>query len=389
MARTSVALALRHRRRYKNVILGIAVGTAGVIFVLASSDAVENKLMEHLDLIGGATVIRFFWNEVENVHPADFDDGDLRELRKLDHVVSVAPVTRCDPVEAYSNLYRWRPGCVGVDEAYWKMTYATLVSGRVIDSDDVSQRRNVCVLSPDVVDHLFKDNDPVGETLYVGTIPFTVIGTLGGVEMRGTAHEVYIPLTTGRAMFKEMDSVKEIFLRVDHVSNVKSTLKAAVETLRAQHMGYQEGLRVTHFPQRIRRVEAVFTSFKVLALAVFGVTLIVGGVGMMRVMLASIQERTAEIGLKKALGAKDKDIMMQFLSEVVLITLAGGLLGAVAGKLSIEILEVFIGIEALPFTEFVALMAGTFLSVVMGIVSGAYPAFVAARMDPVAAMRFE
>ena len=371
------------------MVLGIALGTAGLIVILCAGDSIEKELMENLELVGGATVIRLLWNDLDCAHPAEFTSRDLGQLRCVDHVTAVAPIVRVHRVGARYKINRWVPGIVGVSPSYLRMTYSSLAGGRLINERDVEERGNVCVLGPDVVERLFAGNDPMGQRCTIAGTTFTVIGMLGGVEMRNTAHEILIPISTAADLFPGARSVKEVMVRIDHVTNVETVRNQCQEILGKNHAECVDCLRVMYFRERVKKVKAVLTNFSILLRAGLVAGLLLGGIGIIRVMLAAVKDRTKEIGLKKVLGARDRTIFLQFLVEALLIGFFGTLFGTLLSGAAVNLIERGLSVritflEALPY-----LGAGVIFGSLLGVCSGVLPALRASRMDPAEAMRFE
>jgi putative ABC transport system permease protein len=389
MIRMCALLVFRRRRRYKNVVLGIAFGTAGLIVILSAGNSIEKELMENLDLVGGATLIRLYWNDDDCPHPGEFDSQDLERIRGMEHVIAVSPVIKVDGVQACYKQNCWLPGIVGVEQSYWKMTYASVTSGRPINERDVREKWNVCVVAPDVHERLFAGGGPVGETCVIAGQSFMVVGTLGGVEMRNTAHEIYIPVSKAGNLFPSTWSIKEILVRIDHVSRVEQLKARCLELIGSRHPKCVDCLRVVHFPERVKKVQSVLNNFKILFLAGLVVGLFLGGIGIMKVMLAAVRDRTKEIGLKKAVGAQDSSIFQQFLVEALLIGFSGTFFGTLLSGLAIKFIEWGLDVRISFFDVLPYVIAGVGFGGFLGISSGILPARRASKMDPAEAMRFE
>jgi len=368
---------------------GIAVGTAGFIVIQTMGDSVEKKMGEHLELLGEATVMKAHWENDENYHPGQYYSRDVSKLRHLPHVMAVAPVVSLPQIDAYFQTTQWSPGLFGVDQWYWRTQTPTLLYGRLIGPSDVVSRRSVCVLGQDVVKYLFKNPNPVGETIRVGNLSFEVIGVLGGIQNADIRRSVFIPITTAQNLFQGLYWIREIYLRVDDWNAVEPVRDQALEALKGSHKGYESGIRVVHYPQRIKKVKGTVHVVKVFIYAALGITILLGGLGITNVMLAAVRDRTREIGLRKALGAREEIIMVQFLTESVFISLFAGAIGAIGGLLSVQLLKGPLGVEVAPLMMTVSIFAGLLFTIILGVVSGLYPSIRASRLDSVSAMRFE
>lgn len=380
---------LRNRRRYKAVMIGIALGTAGFIIVQTMGDSVEKKMGEHLELLGEATVMKAVWRNDDNYHPGEYSMSDVKQLRHIPETMAVAPVVSIPSVEAFFRDNEWSPGLIGVDHEFWSTQSTQLKKGRLIGATDVFGRKNVCVLGEKVVKQVFGLESPLGQSLGVGSLKFDVIGLLGGIQQNDIERYIVIPLSTAQKLFSGLEKIREIYIRVNNWNDVEPVREKALAILSANHPGYEQGIDITYYPKRIEKVRSTVYLVKLFVYAALGVTILLGGLGIMSVMLAAVQDRTREIGLRKALGAKEGLILVQFLLEAVLISLVAGFLGVVAGILSVTILKGPLGVQVSTVMLTASIISGILFTGFLGIASGLYPSVKASRMDSVTAMRFE
>jgi putative ABC transport system permease protein len=382
-------LVLRNRRRYKAVMAGIAAGTAGFIIVQTVGDSVEKKMGEHLELLGEATVMKAYWENNNNFHPGQYYMRDIKQLKLIPHVMAVAPVVSIPQIDAHFHTTKWAPGLFGIDHSYWATQTPQAERGRLIGPSDVVGRKSVCVLGTDVTKYLFKQSDPVGQVIKVGNLSFEVIGTLGGIQHTDIRRSVFIPITTAQSLFQGLYWIRDIYLRVDDWNQVADVRHVALDLLKSSHKGREAGIHVLHYPQRIKKVSDTVYLVKLFIYAAICVTIILGGLGISSVMLAAIQDRTREIGLRKALGAEKWTILLQFLLEAVLISLFSGAIGIVFGFLGVEVLKGMLDVEVSRAALTLSIIQGLLFTVMLGIASGMYPSIKASRMDSVTAMKFE
>ncbi|MGC8603171.1 MAG: ABC transporter permease [Desulfomonilaceae bacterium] len=381
--------AIRNRRRYKAVVIGIALGTAGFIIVQTMGDSVEKKMGEHLELLGEATVMKAVWRNDDNYHPGEYDFKDVKRLRAIPNMMAVAPVVSMPAVDAFFEDNEWNAGLIGVDQEFWMTQSSQLKQGRLIGATDVVGRRNVCVLGEDVVKFLFGMENPVGYSLGVGSLKFEVIGVLGGIQQNNLQRYIVIPLSTAQNLFSGLEKIREIYIRVSNWNDVESIREQALEILREGHKGYEQGIDIKYYPKRIDKVKSTVYLVKLFVYAALGVTVLLAGLGIMAVMLSAVQDRTREIGLRKALGAKEELILLQFLLEAVLVSLMAGTVGVIVGVLSVSIFKGPLGVQISGVTLFMSVIGGILFTAFLGIASGLYPSLKASRMDSVTAMRFE
>jgi len=382
-------LVFRNRRRYKLVIVAVGAGVWGLVLVMNIGDSVETKIGEHLTILGGATIIDVQRSDFDSHHPGEYTMNDVRRLKAIPHVRAVAPMVSLSHVETVYGQSRMRIRLVGVDESFWSTIMAYCLRGRLIDIDDVKGRRASCVLGEDVVEGLFSGVDPVHQQIQLGGIAAQVVGLLGGIQGDDTRQSVFLPISLARHRFRDMYSIREMRIRVSHWNHVEAVREQVEGTLRAFHPGYAEGIRVKHFPERIKRVRNTVEQVTYLAYLGSTVALILGGIGAFFLMHSAVRERTREIGLRKAVGAGDETIMLQFVLETVLVTLIGGIIGLAAAVLTCLALEAMLGLAVDSTLLMITAVASGLGTICLGVIAGLYPARLASRMDPAVALRFE
>jgi len=272
-----------------------------------------------------------------------------------------------------------------------------LAKGRFINAADLAGFARVAVLGHSAIDDLYETNEPVlGSKVAIKGELFTVIGVLKHYRLiqdgENVLHEkneiVFVPLTTMQRCLTGTAELNSIGLRVRNVADLRKTVSQVKNVLRQIHPD-QRGYKVkTHEEWREGLAKSEKSYFEVGG-AVAAVSLLVGGIGIMNLMLASINERVREIGVRKAIGAWGWDIFVQFLAEAILLSLLGGILGIVAGGCLIHYLQQVLVKTSPPVLSMAAVLMGFGISVVIGIVSGVYPAVRASRLDPIEALRYE
>jgi len=367
----------------------IAFGTAGFIIVRTMGDSVEFKVAENLELLGEATVIKAHWENHDSYHPGQYYMRDVVRLRKLPHVTAVAPVVGLPEIDAYVRTNEWLPGLFGVDHAYWGTQTCSLLKGRLIGPSDVVGRRTVCVLGREVVKYLFHSEDPVGRVIRVGSASFEVIGVLGGIQNMDIGRAVFVPITTAQNLFQGLHWIPEIYVRAEDWNKVSTVQEQVSETLKSVHKGYESGIRVSSYPERVKKVQTSILMVKLFIYAALGVAFLLGKVGLTSVMMAAVQDRTREIGLRKALGAPEEVIMAQFLTESVFISVMAGIVGVVIGLTSVYLLKGPLGVEVSGYVMSISILMDLAFTTAIGVIAGLYPSLQASRLDVVTAMRFE
>ncbi len=380
---------MRNRRRYKAVMAGIAFGTAGFIIVQTVGDSVEHKISDNLEILGGATIITADWNVEQEYHPGQFQMRDVHGLKKIPHLVAVAPVVSLAGRQVSYRDARWTLPLIGIDQAYWQIQSAFAHRGRLIGPTDVVGRQRVCVLGTNAAHYLFGREEPVGKTIRLDNQSFLVVGLLGGVQGGALKEGVVIPITTAGNLFPGLFRIQQILIRVEDWNRVAWARDVADSLLRASHRGYEDALRVMHRPELVQKVISIIQIVKLFVYASIVVTIVLGGIGISNVMLAAVQDRTKEIGLRKALGAKQELIMLQFLTEATFIGLLAGAIGGSIGVLAVQTVKATLDVNVSNLVLSTSVLVGFVFTIVLGIISGLYPSLRASRLDPVDAMRFE
>jgi putative ABC transport system permease protein len=413
--RLGVSSLLLHKLRSLLTTLGVLFGTSSVIAMLAIGEGASEEAQEQIRQLGSRNII------LRSVKPReDFATGqqatrvvsyglteeDLGRVRE-----SFPGVTRVVPVrEIFEEVRKgeraMNPRVLATLPVYREVTGRVVAEGRFLADADLAHTSNVCVLSDEVASYLFPFRSPLGEVVKLGADYYTVVGTLlsrvrpasDAAPAGKSAAEVFIPLETGqkwygsiqvklRAGSREMEEVElhEIVVEADSAENVPVVAAACREMLARNHP--QSDYEVIVPLELLLRAEETKRIFNIVLGSIASISLLVGGIGIMNVMLATVTERTREIGIRRALGAKRRHIVTQFLVETVVLSVGGGLLGVALGLLIPVIVETTADMRTIvtPTAPLLAFL----ISAGVGVVFGLYPAARAARMDPVEALRHE
>jgi putative ABC transport system permease protein len=423
----SVDLAVKslwlHKLRSFLSVLGIIIGTSSVISLMAFGEGSMQDALDDIKRQGATNII------VRSVKPPDDSATTTRTWittygllrRDLERIETIGdPIIRIVPLRVFPTEARFlerlvNARVIGTTPEYADVHKFELASGRFLTETDNHDRLNVCVLGAEVADKLFPFEDPVGRTVLMRTFDFKVIGVIrermptGGSGGSQAAEEfnrdIYVPLNTTVARFGEVISVRTSGSRmnekvqfnqvtitvsdIDKVRPVGDSIKAILE----QEHGYKKDWAVTIPLDRLEEAERAKTRFTSLLVLIASISLVVGGIGIMNIMLATVTERTREIGIRRALGAKQRDITLQFLVEAVVQTTIGGLCGVVLGLVMVFTVPLVWGLFAatpLPAKIHVpAIFLSLFVSIGVGVLFGWYPARRAARLDPIEALRHD
>ncbi len=414
--RLGVSSLLLHKLRSLLTTLGVLFGTSSVIAMLAIGEGASYEAQRQIKLLGSQNVI------LRSVKPPeDPNQGNQRSrvltygLTDMDHsrIVRTFPgVSRAVPIREINKDVRYldrgtNARIRATRPDYVDVTGRLIWEGRFLTPEDERSLNNVCVLGTEVARKLFPLEPALGKRVKLGGDYFTVVGTMAPrVPLSGDSPgagrdvtgEIFIPFETARKWYGllqvkmragsfDMEEVElhEIIVEVDRPENVPMVAQAAREMLGRNHnkLDYEVVVPL----ELLARARETKRIFNIVLGSIAGISLLVGGIGIMNVMLATVTERTREIGIRRALGAKRRHIVTQFLVETVVLSVGGGLLGVALGLAIPLVVEQFASLKTIVTPSAPLLAFG--ISAVIGIVFGLYPAWRAAGMDPVEALRHE
>ncbi len=385
-------MVVRNRRRYRAVIVAISIGTIGFIMIRTLSSSVEDRISGNLELVGRVTVLSAVWDDRSfPYHPGEYIRRDTQKLRELKHVACVAPMRYTDrdlKVQVEKRLaYFLQITCV--DQNYWDTITAPIVRGRCISASDVERKENVCVLGNEAANELFGRIDPLGQIVSVRGYRYRVIGALGEPTNEEVARSVFVPFSLASQHMGQLRQVMRVEIKVDNVNKVEEVRQAAQEVLRELHPVNSDAVMVMSHSSRLSRVQFIMFIVKVFCYAALAAIFIVGKTGLTNVMLEAVKDRTREIGLRKALGATDSLIRMQFVIESVLVSAFAGAIGVIGGVTSVLLSKNALGIEASGYVLSASIIIDLCVTLIIGVAAGLYPSSQASRLDIATAMRFE
>ncbi|GAB4492448.1 MAG: ABC transporter permease [Anaerolineales bacterium] len=385
-------------------ILGIVIGVAAVIAMLAIGQGAQNSITGSISGIGTNLLFVFSGNnqaELRNVRPLTLQDATaLSDPFAAPSIEAVAPIIQGNSIEVAANGGQTRTTLSGITPSYFAVRNFNVAEGDPINDEHLYGRASVALLGTDVADKLFGRHEGlVGETVRIEGQPFRVIGVMekkGGSSFGSQDDVVLIPMTTARTRIirRSTDKVDVIFAQARSAEVVPQATEEIAQILRTRHrsaIGADDFsvLSQQDFLQTVQTILGVFTIFLG---GIAAISLLVGGIGIMNIMLVSVAERTREIGLRKALGARKRDILIQFLTESSLLSLIGGLVGIILGWLIAFIVGQIATATGNAFTPAVGwdgILLATLTSTAIGLFFGIYPANRAASLQPVEALRYE
>ncbi len=400
LVRVAGASIRKNKMRTLLTMLGIIIGVGAVIMMVAIGSGAQRQIQDRIGNLGtnmlivtpGAVAQGGVSQGAQSFNRLTVDDADL--LRSSGTLLSaITPViaTRTQLVGGQGN---WRTFIYGVHPDYVAIRNWTMESGVFFDHSDVRSLRKVAVLGRTVADNLFPDEDPIGQQVRIRDVPFRIVGVLArkGQTAEGTDQDdmVVVPYTTAQTRLAGRQFIPQILVATYSSQDLEAGREEVRQIMRDSHgLGANEADDFTVRSQD-QLAETAQETTKVMTLllsAIAGISLLVGGIGIMNIMLVSVTERTREIGLRMALGARGSDILTQFLVESVVLCTIGGLLGVLLGATGSLILGRITGWATAISPATVALALA--FAAAVGVFFGFYPARRAASLDPIEALRYE
>lgn len=384
-------------------ILGIVIGVAAVIAMLAVGSGAQSTITGSINGIGSNLLFVRSGNttsDVRNVKAITLEDANaLLDQYQAPSVLAIAPMVS-GSLEVTANGEKTTTTIDGVTPDYESVRNATLIEGSFITNENLLGRASVAILGVDVADKLYGRRDGlVGESIRINGQPFRVIGVLeskGGSSFGSQDNIVLVPMTTAqvRLLHQTSNDINMLMVEASSSSSVKQASDEISQILRLRHRTKVGLDDFTIFSQEdfVATAQTITGVLTIFLGGIAGISLLVGGIGIMNIMLVSVTERTREIGLRKALGARKRDILIQFLTESSLLSLFGGIVGIGLGWLIAFIVGRIAVASGTPFTPTVGLNAvilATVFSTAVGLFFGLYPANRAANLEPVEGLRYE
>jgi putative ABC transport system permease protein len=383
-------------------VLGIVIGVGAVIAMLAIGRGAEETITGSISGIGTnlVFVLRGGSDEIRNPQPLTLGDADaIADPFQVPSVVAVSPYVSGNVEVSFAGENVFTQG-LGITPEYSSVRNLGVAEGEFINDAHMLARSAVVILGPDTAETLFgRAEGVIGETIRIEGQPFRVIGVAerkGGSGFQSPDEQVYVPLTTAqvRLIRRRTDRVDVILAQAVNADLVMQASEEISSLLRVRHrtpIGQDDFTVFTQqdFLETAQTITGVLTIFLG---GIAGISLLVGGIGIMNIMFVSVTERTREIGLRKAVGARKRDILFQFLAESSLLSLLGGLIGIAFGwglALLVGAIAQASDAELNPYVSLDAILLATLFSAAVGLFFGLYPAKRAADLEPVEALRYE
>ncbi len=400
-----IALRALSRNKMRSFLtgLGIIIGVGAVIAMVSIGEGAKRGIESRFASMG--TNLLFVRPGSQNQRGVHGGWGSMTTLKEEDAaaietqcpaVMYVSPSVSARAQTVYGNK-NWNTSISGTGARYPEVRNWDVESGMYFDDPMVKAAAKVCVLGADVKTNLFEDEDPIGKVIRIKKIPFKVLGVLkkrgesGGFGSRDDM--ICIPYTTAMRRLQGIDYIQSIDVRAVSAEKMAEAQAQIEDLLRVRHRiapGAEDDFNVGNMSEIAESAAESTKMMTVLLGSIAGISLLVGGIGIMNIMLVSVTERIREIGLRMAIGAREKDILLQFLTEAIVLSLLGGLIGIAFGVGASKLLKnikMFSTITTVVTLDSVLL--SFFFAAAIGIFFGFYPARKASRLDPIEALRYE
>ncbi|MBQ7659344.1 MAG: ABC transporter permease [Alphaproteobacteria bacterium] len=406
-SKTTFSIALRaikaNKMRSILTSLGIIIGVAAVIIMLAIGNGAQISIQNEMKSMGTNLIMIRSGTSTSggkrmghgSQPTMKASDGNAIE-EKIDEIALAAPVLNDSGQIVYGSA-NWSTSITGTDNRFFEIKDWDLAYGRYFSNTDIKNAGKVAILGTTVVKELFGDVDPLGKTIRIKGIPFTVIGVTTERGQSGPGMDqddvVYIPLLTAQKKVTGIsfpDMVNMIMLQTKTAEGTYTSQEAVRALLRQRHnlgQNKDDDFVIMNLTQMMEMMETSTKVLTVLLGSIASISLLVGGIGIMNIMLVSVTERTREIGIRMAIGAKSWDIRLQFLTEALVLSLIGGLIGVVCGLLGAGVVSLLSSFKAV-VSVFYILLPFSFSGIV-GLFFGFYPAYKASLLNPINALRYE
>lgn len=390
-------------------MLGIIIGIGSVIIVLSVGQSAQNLILDQVRSIGSNLVVIFPGESEENGPPVSVlgitvtslkqkDIEAMRDANRIPLITAATGYVRGTATTQYQNTSR-DATFLGVSEEYIVVEDAQVTQGRFFTQEEVQGLARVVVLGADLKDELFPFVDnPVGLRIKIGKQLFTVIGVLerrGSSGFQNTDGYAFVPLDTAQKILLGIDYLTFARIKISDESRMDEAILQIREVLREEHDlrdTQVDDFTIRTTAQALGVLTTITDAIKFFLSAVAAISLLVGGVGIMNIMFVAITERTQEIGLRKAIGARQNDIIGQFVVEAMMISGVGGVIGIVSGIALSFIIALIVGTLGYQWDFVVtvdSIVLSVSFSVVIGLIFGLYPAYQASQLDPMEALRYE
>jgi putative ABC transport system permease protein len=386
----------RNKMRSLLTMLGIIIGVGAVIGSVSLTTGATKQVEDQVASLGESVLTVFSGNFTSGAMRGGWGSAptltveDTMAIAKLPNVVAVSPEVR-DRDQVLANGLNWNTQVLGESPDYPQIRNWGVASGTMFTDQEVRSLAKSAVIGKTVVDQLFPSENPIGQTIRIRNLPFQIIGVLApkGFNLFGQDQDdvVIVPYTSHMHRIKSTTFVNSILVEAANDKVIDQVQAAITDLLSARHRSREPDFTVRNQLELMQAVTATSIAMSFLLAGVAAVSLVVGGIGIMNIMLVSVTERTREIGIRMAVGARAADILVQFLIEAVTLSAIGGSIGIGLGLGFSRLVAFFRHWPTVTPWTWIAIAFVS--SAIIGIISGFYPAWKASKLDPIDALRYE
>jgi putative ABC transport system permease protein len=386
----------RNKMRSLLTMLGVIIGVGAVIASVSLTSGATQQVENQVSSLGSSVITIFSGNFTSGGMRGGWGSAptltvaDAEAIGSLSNVVAISPEVR-DREQVLANGLNWNTQVMGESPDYPQIRNWTIGAGSMFTDQDVRSLAKSAVIGKTVADELFPNENPVGQTIRIRNLPFLVIGLLNskGFNLFGQDQDdvVIVPYTSHMHRITTRTFLNDILVEATSDKSIDAAQQDITDLLLARHRSKEQDFTVRNQLELMQAVTATSRAMGFLLAGVAAVSLVVGGIGIMNIMLVSVTERTREIGIRLAVGARAADILVQFLIEAVTLSAIGGSIGIAAG---VGFSRMVAYAKDMPTVTPVLWIGIAFVSsALIGIISGFYPAWKASKLDPIDALRYE
>ena len=387
----SISAIIAHKMRSLLTMLGIIIGITSVVSVVALGNGSQQKILENIKGIGTNTMTIFNGTGFGDRRAEQMQNltvSDANVLSQQHYVQSVTPNSYASGTLVYGNKEFSSTTLKGVGEESFDVEGLKLKQGRLLSHQDVLDSNQVALIDESAKKSIFPNEDPIGKVVMLNTRPLIIIGVVSDKQMGGASSSLnmYAPYTTVMNRISGSKKIGSITVKIDDSVDTTAAEKGITELLKMRHG--KKDFFIMNSDTIKQTIESTTGTMKLLISSIAFISLIVGGIGVMNIMLVSVTERTKEIGVRMAIGARQGNILQQFLIEAILICLIGGITGVMISGLIGLIFNLFVKDFTMAFSAF-SIVAAVLFSTLIGVIFGYMPAKRAAQLDPINALARE